>query len=325
MDSNILMAVITLLISFGITIVAMPLFIPMLHKLKFGQAIRDDGPQSHLVKQGTPTMGGIVFVLATLLTMLIFRSDIFFSAQGLAITIVFIGFFLIGLVDDLLIVIKKKNDGVSPKQKLLLQALITIILIVLFPTFFADGKMTTVNFFFFELNLHQLYVVFALIMFVAYSNAINFTDGLDGLSSITVAIALVFMAIIAFYQNQFIELGYIAALVGGLLGFYLFNKRPAKVFMGDTGSLALGGFYAIMALLLKIELLSMVIGLIFVLEALSVVIQILYYKKTKKRFFRMAPIHHHFEMGKLKESGTVLMFYAFGLIFGLIGMVIYFV
>jgi len=133
------------------------------------------------------------------------------------------------------------------------------------------------------------------------------------------------MSVIAFVQGQVTELVYIGALIGGLLGFFVFNKRPAKIFMGDTGSLALGGFYAVMALLLKVELLSIIIGFVFVMEAVSVVIQIVYYKKTKKRFFRMAPIHHHFEMGNLKESGTVLLFYLFGFIFGLIGMVIYFV
>ncbi|MDF9866822.1 phospho-N-acetylmuramoyl-pentapeptide-transferase [Bacilli bacterium PM5-3] len=325
MDYEIKIALITLVISCIITTVIMPFFIPILHKLKFGQSIREDGPKSHLSKQGTPTMGGIVFVLATILTMLLFRKDYFFSNHGLAITIVFIGFFLIGLLDDLLIVIKKQNDGVSPKAKLLLQALVTIVLIIVYPELFSSNEMTSVNFFFFDINMHQLYVVFALIMFMAYSNAINFTDGLDGLSSITVAIALAFMAIIAYVQSQAVELVYIGALIGGLLGFYIFNKKPARVFMGDTGSLALGGFYAVIALLLKVELLSIIIGMVFVLEAVSVVIQILYYKKTKKRFFRMAPLHHHFEMSNLKESGTVLLFYAFGFVFGVLGMVIYFV
>jgi len=325
MNDNIILMLVTLLISFIITVVIMPFFILFLRKLKFGQNIRTDGPQSHLAKQGTPTMGGLVFVIATIMTMLLFRSDYLFSEHGIAITIVFIGYFLIGLLDDLLIVVKKNNDGVSPKKKLILQALVIVALIIVFPSLFTNSDMTTVNFFFFEVNMHQLYAILALFMFVAYSNAINFTDGLDGLSSITVAIALTFMSVIAFVQGQVTELVYIGALIGGLLGFFVFNKRPAKIFMGDTGSLALGGFYAVMALLLKVELLSIIIGFVFVMEAVSVVIQIVYYKKTKKRFFRMAPIHHHFEMGNLKESGTVLLFYLFGFIFGLIGMVIYFV
>lgn len=325
MDSNITTAIVTLVISFIITVIVMPFFIPLLHKLKFGQSIRTDGPQSHLSKQGTPTMGGIVFVIATIATMLLLRTSYLFTAPGLAITLVFLGYFLIGLFDDVLIVVKKKNDGLSPKLKLLLQAIVIIALVIVYPGLFNDDQMTTVNFFFFNINLHQLYIIFAIIMFLSYTNAINFTDGMDGLSSITVAIALVFLSIIAFVQMQFVELNYIVALIGGLLGFYVFNKKPAKIFMGDTGSLALGGFYAIIALLLKVELLSVIIGMVFVLEAVSVVIQIVYYKKTKKRFFRMAPIHHHFEMGSLKETGTVLMFYVCSFIFGIIGMVIYFV
>lgn len=316
---------ITIVISLILTLIIMPLFIPLLRKLKFGQSIRTDGPQSHLSKQGTPTMGGVVFVITTIVTMIIFRPSYFFSINGIAITIVFIGFFLIGFADDLLIVYKKKNDGLKPKIKLLLQLLVTVLFILIYPGRFFDSGNTTIVFFDYEINLEKMYLLFALIMFVGYSNAVNLTDGLDGLSSITVAIALLFLSIIAIVQEQGTELIYSCAVIGGLLGFYAFNRRPAKVFMGDTGSLALGGFYAVIALQLKVELLSVVIGLIFVLETISVVIQVLYYKKTKKKFFKMAPIHHHFEMGKLKESGTVVMFYIFAFIFGMIGMVIYFV
>lgn len=315
----------TLIFALLLTLVFMPFFIPLLRKLKFGQSIREDGPQSHLAKQGTPTMGGIAFVLATILTMLVFKPTYFFSLEGLSITIVFVGFFLIGFADDMLIVYKKKNDGLKPRVKLLLQILVTVLFIVIYPERFFSDAHTTISFFNLNINLHQLYILFALVMFVGYSNAVNLTDGLDGLSSISVAISLGFMSIIAYVQQQSTELIYIYALIGALLGFYVFNKRPAKVFMGDTGSLALGGFYAVIALLLKVELLSIVIGLIFVIETVSVVIQVLYFKKTKKKFFKMAPIHHHFEMGDLKEPGTVRMFYLFGFIFGVIGMVIYFV
>lgn len=317
--------IMSLVIALALTIIIMPFFIPLLRKLKFGQSIRTDGPQSHLSKQGTPTMGGIAFVIATILTMAITKPNYFFSIDGIAITIIFVGFFLIGFADDMLIVYKKKNDGLKPRVKLLLQILVTALFIIIYPARFFDPANTAISFLNLEINLHQLYIIFALVMFVGYSNAVNLTDGLDGLSSITVAIALFFMGIIAFVQNQATELVYICALIGALLGFYAFNKRPAKVFMGDTGSLALGGFYAVIALQLKVELLSIVIGLIFVMETISVVIQVLYYKKTKKKFFKMAPIHHHFEMGNLKELGTVRMFYVFGFIFGLLGMVIYFV
>lgn len=325
MDQSLINITLTLLLSFTITIVLMPFFIKKLYQLKFGQSIREDGPQSHLKKKGTPTMGGIVFVLATLLTMLILNHEFFFTKEGIMISIVFLAYFAIGLYDDLLIVIKKKNDGVSVKMKLVLQTLVVIVLVLINSQSLLSSNMTIVNFFGIGIDLHYFYLIFILIMFVAYSNAVNLTDGLDGLSSITMVIALFFMAIIAYVQHQQGELLYIVALIGGLLGFFVFNKKPAKIFMGDTGSLALGGFYAIIALLLKVEILSIIIGIVFVLETLSVVIQVLYYKKTKKRIFRMAPLHHHFELGKLKETKSVLLFYFIGLVGGIIGMVIYFV
>ncbi|MEG0283569.1 MAG: phospho-N-acetylmuramoyl-pentapeptide-transferase [Erysipelotrichales bacterium] len=313
------------LIAFLLCAIIMPFVIPQLHKFKFGQSIREDGPKSHLAKQGTPTMGGVVFVIVAIITMFVYKPSYALSGDGLAITAVFFCFFLIGFVDDALIIIRKKNDGLSPKLKLLLQILVTLSLIVIYPDLFFSPEYTTVSFLGFGVNLHLFYILFALIMFVGYSNATNLTDGLDGLSSITVAIALFFMCVIAMAQQQSTVAMYCAILIGALLGFYLYNKRPAKIFMGDTGSLALGGFYAIVALLLKVEILSLIIGLLFVIETISVVMQVLYYKKTKKRIFRMAPIHHHFEAGPLKEAGTVRLFYVLSLIFGLIGMVIYFV
>jgi len=326
MNQLITMGLITLITSWILTVIITPMLIPILHRLKFGQEIREEGPKSHMAKQGTPTMGGIAFVLATLLTMFILRPSFILSPNGRAITIVFIGFFAIGLLDDCLIVVKKQNEGLSPKLKLLLQALVTLILVVTYQQRFFNPDFTSIMLFYnFSINLHQLYIVFALIMFVGYSNAINFTDGLDGLSSITVAIALAFMSFIAYDQQQTVVLIYICALIGALLGFFIFNKKPAKIFMGDTGSLALGGFYAVVALLLKAEIISLIIGFVFVAEMLSVVMQILYFKKTGRRLFRMAPIHHHFEEGSLKEQGTVLLFYILGFLFGLLGVVLYFV
>ncbi|MDR1782539.1 MAG: phospho-N-acetylmuramoyl-pentapeptide-transferase [Bacilli bacterium] len=297
----------------------------MLHRLKFGQTIRVDGPKSHLKKQGTPTMGGIVFILAAVIVMFFTHIKVFFTPECMAITMATLGYFAIGLIDDLLIVVFKSNDGLSIKMKLLLQALVIIAIIIINPSLFTNTYHTTVSFIFFSIDFKLLYIVFAILMFMSYTNAINFTDGLDGLASIVTIISLTFIAIIAFVQKQSIELSYILAIIGGLLGFLVFNKKPAQIFMGDTGSLALGGFYAIIALLLKIEIVSVVIGLVYVLEAVSVVIQIVYFKKTGKRFFRMAPLHHHFEMGKYKESGSVLLLSCFGFIFGLLGMVIYFV
>lgn len=314
-----------LVIAFIISVILMPLLIPFFKKLKFGQSIRTDGPQSHLKKQGTPTMGGIVFVVSTIITLIILKPTFIFQQPLIAIITVFIGFFIIGLIDDFLIVVKKKNDGLSPKAKLALQALVTLLLFVVSFNWLNSPSDTTLNIFGWHLNLGYAYILFALVMFIAYSNAFNLTDGLDGLCSITSVIAFIYMAIIAYTQENYIVFTFILALIGSLLGFFIFNKKPAKIFMGDTGSLALGGAYAIVAMLLKVEIISIIIGLVFVIETLSVMLQVTYYKKTKKRIFRMAPIHHHFEMGKLGETKTVYLFYFLGIIFGLIGMVIYYV
>lgn len=319
------MILFTFITSLIITIIFMPFLINKLRQLKVGQSIREEGPKSHYEKAGTPTMGGIVFVIATVLSMIIFNKEAFFSMEGIMITIVFLSYFAIGLYDDLLIVIKKKNDGLSVKTKLVLQALVVVLLIIVSSNYILDPTITTISFFNFNIDLGYFYLAFILIMFVGYSNAVNLTDGLDGLSSITVAISLIFMAVIAYVQNQQTILLYIVALIGGLIGFFVYNKKPAKIFMGDTGALALGGFFAIIALLLKVELLSIIIGFVFVMELMSVVIQIIFFKTRKKRVFRMSPIHHHFELGELKEAKTVLLFYVIGIISGLIGMVIYFV
>lgn len=327
MNEWIRLGMIPLLVSLMITIVIMPIFIPILKKFKFGQSVRVDGPQSHIVKEGTPTMGGIVFVLSTIITMIFLHPRSITRSDGLAITIVFLGYFLIGFVDDALIIIKKRNDGLKPRVKLGLQILIAVIFILVYPQFVLETSKSIVYFPIgnIPLNLGWGYSIFAVIIFVSYSNAINLTDGLDGLSSITVVIALFFMSIIALVQAQATIVIYICALIGALIGFFIFNRHPAKIFMGDTGSLALGGFYAIITILLKVEFLSAIIGLIFVLESLSVIIQVYSFKKRNKRVFRMAPLHHHFEMGPLGEQKTVILFYIAGLIFGLIGMVIYFV
>lgn len=324
-DDMLQLALITGVIVFIVTVACMPLIIPLLHRLKFGQTIRVDGPKSHLKKQGTPTMGGIVFITATVVVMLLTHLKVFFTPECLVITMATLGYLVIGLIDDLLIVVFKSNDGLSIKMKLLLQALVIIAIIIINPSLFLNDSHTTVSFVFFSLNFKYLYVVFAILMFMSYTNAINFTDGLDGLAAGVTIIALFFIAIIAFNQRQSVELSYCGALIGGLLGFLVFNKKPAKIFMGDTGSLALGGFYAIITLLLKIEIIGIIIGFVYVLEALSVVMQILVFKKTGKRFFRMAPLHHHLEMGKYKERGSVLLLCGLGLVFGLVGMVIYFV
>ncbi|MGL4382915.1 MAG: phospho-N-acetylmuramoyl-pentapeptide-transferase, partial [Bacilli bacterium] len=237
--------ILRLIIAFALTSIIMPLFIPLLRRLKFGQSIRQEGPQSHLKKQGTPTMGGVVFVSTTILTMVITSYNDIISRQFLAITSVFLGYFAIGLLDDYLIVVYKKNDGLSAKLKIVLQILIALIFfIIVYSTFIKDAN-GMVSVFNKEISLGNFYLAFIIFMFVAYSNALNLTDGMDGLSSMTMIIALSFITVIGIYQGNALVVYYIVSLIGALLGFYRFNKSPAKIFMGDTGSLALGGFYAV--------------------------------------------------------------------------------
>lgn len=323
MSFKLINAILTVVVSFLLTIVIMPVFIPILKRFKFGQNIYVDAPKSHQSKQGTPTMGGIVFVLSSLITMLLINPQAFFSLEGLSIMIVYVGCFLIGLLDDILIIVRKKNDGLRAKLKLGLQIFISILFVLVAGSVLDNDNFTNVSFIFFDVQMGMFFPLFVIFMIVAYSNAVNLTDGLDGLSCMTVAISLSFLGFIAYHQQQFIELMFILAVVASLLGFFVFNHKPAKIFMGDTGSLALGGFYAVMAIILKVEIISIIIGMVFVLETLSVVIQVISFKKRGKRVFKMAPLHHHFEMGKLKEKGTVLLFYGLSIIFGLLGMVIY--
>lgn len=317
------------LIGFGVTsllcFTLYPFVIPKLHKLKFGQTIHELGPKSHQAKQGTPTIGGIVFVLVGLCVMSVIQFTEYNDSSLSAIIIVYLGMMIIGLIDDLLIVVKKNNAGLSAYSKVFLQIFVVLLAVFFYPDLIKLESYTTLIFMGISVNLGYLYMAFILFMIVAYSNAVNLTDGLDGLSSMSVIIALIFMSFIAIFEHKPMVLISNMIVIGSLLSFYIFNKKPAKIFMGDTGSLALGGYYAIVAVLLKVEMLSIIIGFLFVLETLSVIAQVGYYKMTKKRIFRMAPLHHHFEMGRLKESGTVYFFYVLSMIFGLIGMVIYFV
>lgn len=325
---NLPQILITLVLGFVTTGLIMPLFIPYLHKLKFGQHIRVDGPQSHLAKGGTPTMGGIVFVLGTILTVLLANYHALFSTYGAAISLIFIGFALIGFLDDYIIVVKKDNTGLKPLQKLLAQIFLTAVFFIAFDNIFnlfgAGSDMTAISIPFMNdpLQLGMLFIPFAFVLFVGYSNAVNLTDGLDGLSSGTMVIALVPFALYA-YQTGNVEIAtFIVALIGNLLGFLLYNKKPAKIFMGDTGSLALGGFFAVIALLLKVEIISLIIGIIFISETLSVVLQVGSFKLRKKRIFKMAPIHHHFELSGLKETQVVYLFYGVGLVGAIIGYIL---
>ena len=300
-----------------ITLGIYPFAIPFLHKIKFGQSIREEGPQSHKKKTGTPTMGGIVFVLVPLFVLAILSPSSYLDAKIQILILAYVGYSFIGLVDDFLIVVKKNNDGLSASMKLLMQVILAVIIFFMYRS--AASTEVWIPLFNIQLDLGIFYFLLILLMFTAESNAVNLTDGLDGLSSGCVLIALApYILFSVILQEREITI-FLMAVFGSLLGYLKNNFFPAKIFMGDTGSLALGGLLAATAIVLKQEILLVIIGGIFVLETLSVIIQVTSFKLTGKRVFKMAPLHHHFELSGMNEKSVVLMFWFIELVFACFG------
>ena len=290
-----------------VVLISGPIAIPMLHRLKFGQSIRTEGPKSHQVKSGTPTMGGIFMVIGIVAATVICAE---LNTEILLALFILIGHFILGFLDDYIKVVKKRNLGLKARQKLFGQILISIIQTTLWIPLIGESY-----------DLGALYYVLVLLVIVGASNAVNLTDGLDGLASGCMAIASSCYAVICIITGHYALAIFCAAIVGACLGFLKFNFHPAKIFMGDTGSLALGGAFAAMGILTHTELLLPVVGLVFVCEALSVILQVISFQTTGKRIFRMAPLHHHFELGGWKELKVVFVFWAAGLIFGVAGLI----
>jgi phospho-N-acetylmuramoyl-pentapeptide-transferase len=309
--------IIPVLISFFVSVVLCPIVIPFLAKLKFGQFVRDDGPQSHLKKAGTPTMGGVVILAGILITSLIYIGT---NSDIIPILFITVGFGIIGFLDDFIKVVMKRSLGLKPYQKIIGQLLITGI--YCYYMFEKIGLSTEIYIPFSNglvWDLGYIYIPLIFIIMIGTVNSVNLTDGLDGLASgVTVLVATFFTVICMGIDSNITPIT--CAAVGSLLGFLLFNTYPARVFMGDTGSLALGGFVAGTAIYLKMPLFLLIVGLIYVIEALSVMIQVGYYKLTKKRIFRMAPIHHHFELGGWNETKVVVVFNIITAILCLIGL-----
>lgn len=305
------------------TLAVMPILIPFLHKIKFGQVEREEGLASHKAKGGTPTMGGIVFVLIPVLITLVLQPQSFFNTEMMIVILAYLGYALIGFIDDFIIVVRKNNEGLRPAYKFALQS----VLAVVFYFIYQSIAETTLHIPVLNLtwDLGILYFGLIFIMFTAESNAVNFTDGLDGLCAGTGLIAIFPYIIFALVQEKTELALFLLAISGSLLGYLRFNLHPARIFMGDTGSLALGGLLTANAMILKQELLLVVIGGVFLAEMLSVVIQVAHYKRTKKRIFKMAPLHHHFEMCGYKETQVVIMFWCVGLICAVIGLICAFI
>ena len=314
-NSNIVVAISLLVVSFLVTVLMLPKLIKYLHYLKFGQAIREEGPQSHMHKKGTPTMGGISFIVATVLALII---AMFIDSSKIKYYFLFIyttiSFSIIGYIDDMLIVVKKKNDGLAPRKKLMLQILFSIIFYVLVKFIYEDINYIYIPGLEYQLNISYLYMVFVVFWQTGFSNAVNLTDGLDGLATSVTIITTSTFALLAYKENNFPIFVFCLVLVGALIGFLLFNKNPAKIFMGDTGSLALGGILAAISIILHKEIAFIFIGLVYILETLSVIIQVAYFKKTGKRIFKMSPLHHHFELSGYGEVKTVHLFAIIALI-----------
>lgn len=312
----------TISMGFLITVLLSPIFIPFLRRLKFGQSIREEGPKSHQKKSGTPTMGGVMILVSLVITTLVMTGKFAEpTAKTWLLLIVTLGFGLLGFLDDFIKVVMKRNLGLTSKQKLLGQIIVSLIFYLIYKQ---SGFSTEISLPFsdYSLDLGWFFVLFIIFWLVGFSNAVNLTDGLDGLVSGTAAIAFGAYAVLAWSQSQFEIAIFSVAVVGAVLGFLVFNAHPAKVFMGDTGSLALGGAIAAIAILTKLEVLLIIIGGVFVIETLSVILQVISFKTTGKRIFRMSPLHHHYELSGWSEWRVVVTFWSVGLLLAVLGIYI---
>ena len=305
------------IVAAGFVLVTGPFFIPELHKLKFGQSIREEGPKSHQKKSGTPTMGGIMIILGITLGTLAAAP---WTPEVLLAVFIMLGHFVLGFLDDYIKVVKKRNLGLRPRQKLLGQIIMAVVVTFVGTQFLGMTTELWIPFVDISFDLSYLYYVLVFFVLVGTTNAVNLTDGLDGLASGTVAVAAIAYTLVSLHFGMGALASFCVAVAAASVAFLRFNHHPAKVFMGDTGSLALGGALAAAAILTKTELLLVIIGGVFVMEALSVIIQVISFQTTGKRVFLMSPIHHHFELMGWKETRVVHTFWAVGAVLAAIGV-----
>lgn len=308
------------LIVLGLMLQIMPALIRYLHKIKFGQTERDEGLESHKKKNGTPTMGGLAFILVPSIVYVVFAlfSPFRLDMNTGIILLAYIGYGLIGFIDDYIIVVKKNNEGLKPGVKFAMQSVLAIVFFLLYRSVSSTGVWIPILDK--TIDLGFLYFILVFFMFTAETNAVNLTDGVDGLCAGLMAIALVPFVLFAMLEGVPNVAFLLLLVVFALLGYLVYNLHPARIFMGDTGSLALGGLIAAAAMVLKQELLLIVIGFVFVTEVLSVIIQVTYFKRTKKRIFLMAPLHHHFEKSGWDENKVVRNFWTAGILCALLGL-----
>lgn len=307
--------------SFALTVSIMPIFIGYLRMRQFGQTTREEGPLWHEVKSGTPTMGGTIFVLSAaiiLIGMAFWQNVLNVSTFMLLFVLLF--FSVIGFWDDFIKVFKKQNEGLTSKQKFIAQLVGSAIFVMLF--YFSGSEPILSLPFVGSVANWLLFAIFTIIWITGFSNAVNLTDGLDGLVAGTATIAYSAYAYIAYLQNQIEVLLFCLVIIGGLVGFFFFNKKPAKIFMGDVGSLSLGAGLAVVSLALHQEWSLLIIGIIFVIETASVILQVGSFKLRGKRIFKMSPIHHHFEMSGWSEWRVVITFWLVGLVGAILGLLL---
>ena len=306
--SSRLLLLLTFVTALAIVLFSGVYFLPFLHRLKYGQSIREEGPASHQKKSGTPTMGGVMIVLAVTLSTLLFAP---LTVTTLLALFIFLGHFLLGFADDYIKVVKKRNLGLRAYQKLLGQIVISLVTILIGRSLLGHDTSVWVPILGEMWDIGVLYYVLVVFVLVGTSNAVNLTDGLDGLASGTVAAAALFYAVLMYGADHGLMV-FSAAIIGACIGFLWYNHHPARIFMGDTGSLALGGALAAVAILSHTEALLPLVGFVFVCEALSVILQVISFQTRGKRIFRMSPIHHHFELGGWSETRVVYTFWAVG-------------
>lgn len=318
MNGNTGILVLYILIAFMVSLVQVPILLPLLHRFKFGQNIREEGPKSHQIKKGTPTMGGIIFIISSIVVMAIRIKNP--EDKSMIALYALVAFGIIGLLDDALKIVKKKNEGLKAREKMVLLLLVSLSL-AFYGAFSKEiGTSLIIPFVKNPVNIGApLYIVLMVTFFASITNAVNLTDGVDGLATTVSILVITFFALVAFGTNEINLSVFCGILAGALLGFLKNNAYPAKVFMGDTGSLALGGAIGAIAMILKMPLFILIVGGIYVFEALSVIIQVAVFKKTGKRVFKMAPVHHHFEEIGWHETKVVSMFSIITIILCLIG------
>lgn len=312
--------IIGLIASLIIVLVLMPVYIKFLKKVSYNQSVSEYSLQEYKEKDSTPTMGGLVFVLVPVIVLFVMFPNFYKDLQVFLVVFAYLGYGLIGFIDDFIIVIKRNNNGLPAIVKFLMQLALAMIFYFIYKDFVStDLWIPVVNIY---LPLGGLYALFAFIMFTGESNAVNLTDGMDGLAGGCSVLALIPFVYFAFSQHQIVIATFLMCIIGALFGYLRYNVFPAKIFMGDTGSLALGGVLAAVAMILKVEVLLLIVGGVFLWETLCVVIQITSVKLTGKRVFRYTPIHYSFVIGGMREPKVVQMFWMIGFICALLGFII---